>query len=155
MWALAMDRNYWHKNSLVLEKRIEIALALITVWDTKRIHTVIRWRFYSAQLYGKTRVQWVDCYFWLISVDSRASKHKLEVTRLGQVVHTAMGRYVTQMDNIDCNITFTVTLTTRYRYLYFSYDIYWSKRPLFFLVTFPEILNKTGLRYRISNIWIT
>jgi hypothetical protein len=35
---------------------------------------------------GKVHVQWVDCYFWLLVLDSRDSKHKLEVTRLGQVV---------------------------------------------------------------------
>jgi hypothetical protein len=31
-------------------------------------------------------VQWVDHYFWLLVLDSRDSKKKLEVTRLGQVV---------------------------------------------------------------------
>jgi hypothetical protein len=31
-------------------------------------------------------VQWVDRYFWLLVLDSRDSKNKLEVTRLGQVV---------------------------------------------------------------------
>jgi hypothetical protein len=31
-------------------------------------------------------VQWVDSYFWLLVLESRDSKHKLEVTRLGQVV---------------------------------------------------------------------
>jgi hypothetical protein len=32
-------------------------------------------------------VQWVDSEKWLIILDSRATKHKLEVMRLGQVVH--------------------------------------------------------------------
>jgi hypothetical protein len=36
--------------------------------------------------YINIHVQWVDCYFWLLVLDSRDSKHKLEVTRLGQVV---------------------------------------------------------------------
>jgi hypothetical protein len=31
-------------------------------------------------------VQWVDHYFGLLVLDSRYSKHKLEVTRLGPVV---------------------------------------------------------------------
>jgi hypothetical protein len=31
-------------------------------------------------------VQWVDCYFWLLVLDSRDSKHKLKVTRPGEVV---------------------------------------------------------------------
>jgi hypothetical protein len=31
-------------------------------------------------------VQWVDHYFWLLVLDSRYSKQKLEVTRIGQVV---------------------------------------------------------------------
>jgi hypothetical protein len=42
-----------------------------------------------CRLEGKPvgKVQWVDSEKWLLILDSRALKHKLEVMRLGQVVH--------------------------------------------------------------------
>jgi hypothetical protein len=39
-----------------------------------------------GMLFLDHHVQWVDRYFWLLVLDSRDPKHKLEVTRLGQVV---------------------------------------------------------------------
>ncbi|KAA1076463.1 hypothetical protein PGT21_007905 [Puccinia graminis f. sp. tritici] len=42
--------------------------------------------------FAEELVQWVDCYFWLLVLDSRASKHKLEVTRIGEVVQNRSQR---------------------------------------------------------------
>jgi hypothetical protein len=50
--------------------------------DLPIIFLMMKWKPTSLMLY----IQWVDRYFWLLVLDSRDSKHKLEVTRLGQVV---------------------------------------------------------------------
>jgi hypothetical protein len=38
-------------------------------------------------VFDREAVQWVESEKWLLVLDSRAPKHKLEVMRLGQAVH--------------------------------------------------------------------
>jgi hypothetical protein len=65
-----------------------------------------------------------------------------------EVLHVpTVGRYVLQMENYACNVTFYVTLSASYRYLYFSYDTLFTKGATSILVMFPSILCKTRLRY--------
>ena len=62
-------------------------------------------------------------------------------------VPATVGRYVLQMENYACNVTFYVTLSASSRYLFFSYNTFFTKGATSMLVTFPSILCKTRLRY--------
>jgi hypothetical protein len=56
-----------------------------------------------------------------------------------------VGRYILQMENDVCNVTFYNMLSASYRYLYLSYNILFPKGAASMLVTFPSILCKNSL----------